>query len=445
MVPAFFWAMIILVGALVIKSNKNRQGDYKYFMPNILAKMFFGVAYGVFYLFVYGGGDTSAYFDAAVTLNNLFFKSPELYFEQLLSAPNHFQFTTFYDSTTGYPPGWIFREPEGFFVSKIISVLSFFTLKSYFAMTFILATFTAHASWKLFQLVRSYNFCSERIIAIGILFLPSVNFWCSGISKDSVVFIASMYMIYHSFTIISKEHKTSIINVIMVMLMAFIIFHIRSFVLVAIIIPLFFSISARIVRILGGGNMAVIAFRTIILGSSIVFLGSTIVLQSEKDFISSTSVLQQASSIQHDFQNNDTYGNKKYDLGDIEFTSIGLIKVMPIAVLTGMYRPFIWEALSATLILNGIESLVLLYLTFLFFRKGFLKKWRLIRSHEFLIFSIIFILIIAFMTGMTSVLYGVLVRLRSPLLPFLVILLTVDYTKFSSSESKANKALENAE
>ena len=175
--------------------------------------------------------------------------------------------------------------------------------------------------------------------------------------------------------------------------------------------------------------MAVIAFRTSILVSSAVFLGGTFVLQSEQDFISSNSVFQQASSIQQDFQNNDTYGDKKYDLGKVEFTSVGLLKVMPLAIITGIYRPFIWEALSPTLILNGIESVIFLYFTFLFFRKKALKKWALIRSHEFLIFCLLFILIIGFMTGMTSILYGVLVRLRAPLLPFLFILLTMDMTK----------------
>ncbi len=389
--------------------------------------MFFGVVFGLVYFFLYGGGDTTAYFDGAVCMNNLFFKSPELYFEQLFNPPSHFQYTTFYDSTTGYPPGWIFREPEGFFVSKIISILSFFTLKSYFAMTLIVATFTAYASWKLYQLVRSYNFCNEKLLAFGILFLPSVNFWCSGISKDSIVFIATIFLIYNAFIIISKEHKSSIINFIMLALMAFIVFHIRPFILAAILIPLFFSVSARLVRVLGGGNMAVIAFRTIILVSGGVFLGGTFVLQSEQDFISSNSVFQQASLIQQDFQNNDTYGDKKYDLGKVEFTSVGLLKVMPLAIFTGIYRPFIWEALSPTLILNGIESVIFLYFTFLFFRKNALKKWALIRSHEFLIFCLLFILIIGFMTGMTSVLYGVLVRLRAPLLPFLFILLTVKW------------------
>ena len=388
--------------------------------------MFFGIMFGLVYLFIYGGGDTTAYYDGAVVLNNLFFKSPDLYFEQLFSEPTHHQFTTFYDSTTGFPPGWIFREPEAFFVSKIISVFSFFTLNSYFAMTLITSTFTAHASWKLFQLVRSYQFSNERLLAIGILFLPSVNFWCSGISKDNVVFVSALYLIYNAFKIISKQHKSRVFNYIMVVLMSFLIFHTRTFVLVAILVPLFFSISARITKALGGGNMAVIAFRSIILIIGILGVGRSFIMQSEQDFIQSNSALQQASVIQDDFKSNKIYGDKKYDLGDIEFTAIGLLKVTPLAIVTGIFRPFIWESLNPTLFMNGVESLILLYFTFLFLRRNFFQKWKFIRGHEFLIFCFIFILIIGFMTGMTSILYGVLVRLRAPLLPFLCILLSIN-------------------
>lgn len=432
--PAIFWFIIIFVTALIIRGNKRDLPHYKYYIPNLLTKLFFGVAFGVFYIYVSGGGDTTAFYDTAVCLNNLYFKSPELYFQQLFSSGDPYLYTTYFDSTTGYPPSWIYREPEGFFVAKIMSFLSFFTLNSYFAMTFLIATFAAHASWKIYCLVRTYDFSNQKLLVIGILFLPSVNFWCSGVSKDTVVFVAAMYLIYNAFKLISKEHRGTIFNLIGVLAAAFIIYHIRSFVLTAISIPLFFGVSARIVRIFGGGHMAVVAFRTAIIVVGIVGIGRSFILQSEQDFIASNSALQEAAAIQHDFKGNELYGDKKYDLGEVEFSSLGLLAVMPLATMTGVFRPFIWEALSPTLILNGIESIVFLYFTFLFFRRNALKKWTLIRGHEFLIFCLLFILIIGFMTGMTSILYGVLVRLRAPLLPFLFILLTLNDNRIVNEE-----------
>lgn len=84
--------------------------------------------------------------------------------------------------------------------------------------------------------------------------------------------------------------------------------------------------------------------------------------------------------------------------------------------------------------MNGLESIMFLYFTWLLFRRDFFKKWRLIRAHEFLVFCLIFTFVIAFMTGLTSGLYGVLVRLRAPLLPFLFILLTLDIGKKEEGE-----------
>jgi hypothetical protein len=435
-IPVFFWVIVILVGALILRSSKSHLPEYKYYMPNLLMKMFFGVMFGLVYIFIYGGGDTTAYFDGAVAMNNLFFKSPSFFFEELFKTPQRGHYSTYFDSTTGFPPGWIYNEPEGFFISKIVSIFSFFTLKSYFAMTLIIATFTAHASWLIFKLVRSYNFCNEKLLAFGVLYLPSVNFWCSGVSKDSVVFIASLYLVYNLFKVISKELTSRLINFIMIVGMSFLIFHVRSFILVAIFIPVFFSISARLVKALGGGNLAVVTFRTLLLAIGIFSIGRSFILQSEEDFLASNSSLLEASVIQKDFQENTAYGNKKYDLGEVEFTSIGLLKVMPIAIITGIFRPFIWEALSPTLIMNGLESVIFLYFTYFFFRRNAMKKWKLIRGHEFLIFCLIFILIIGFMTGMTSVLYGVLVRLRAPLLPFLSVLLIVTPQLINSIEKK---------
>jgi hypothetical protein len=97
----------------------------------------------------------------------------------------------------------------------------------------------------------------------------------------------------------------------------------------------------------------------------------------------------------------------------------------PNSVIAGFYRPFIWESLSISLILNGIESILLFYFTFRFLvSKNVLKRINRIRNHEFLVFAFFFALILGYFAGFTSILFGVLVRFKAPLLPFLVIILT---------------------
>jgi len=137
--------------------------------------------------------------------------------------------------------------------------------------------------------------------------------------------------------------------------------------------------------------------------------------------------IEEASVVQQDFANNQTYGQNKYDIGITDYTPLGLLKSFPAAVLAGTFRPFIWEALGPTLLVNGLESLVFMYLTFLFFFSGSLpKKIRMIRRNEFLMFAFYFVLLMAFMAGFTGVLFGVLVRFKAAVLPFLVLLLTAN-------------------
>jgi len=438
--PSLLWLVIILAVGYAIRNANVDTPHFKYFMPNLYMKLIASLAFGMFYIFYYGGGDTTAYYEGAASLNNLFFKSPELYFENMTSTPSRDTWTHYFDSRTGFPPHWIYGESEAFFVSKIISIFTFFTLKSYIASTLLVSSIAAIASWKLFTLVRDYNFCNEKYLAFGILFLPSVNFWCSGISKDTIVIITTMLAVYHGFKIVSLSLKSGLKNWFLFILNMVIIYHIRDFIFMAIAIPLTLSISARFVKVYGGGDYVVIIVRTLIFIGGIAIIGGSLIAKSEEDFLESNALVQQAAVIQNDFSNNDTYGTKKYDLGDITFTPIGLLKIMPIAVMTGVFRPFIWESLSATLILNGIESIIFLYFTYLFVRRKPMKKLKQIRGHEFLIFALFFIFIIAFMTGLTSGLYGVLVRLRAILLPFLFVILT-----FKVDEGENSEELDQAE
>jgi hypothetical protein len=424
--PAVLWLIIILVIGISINSTNAEKPHYKYFLPNLYAKLFFSFAFALVYILYYGGGDTVAYYDGAVVINNVLLKDPEVYFKIMTTSFDNSHYTLYYDQHTGLPPGWIFREPESFFVAKLMSFISLFTMKSYFAMTFILAFLTSMATWKLFELVRSYKINNERTLAIGLLLIPSVNFWCAGVSKDTIVLIATFVLIYHSFKILSNEFKAKLINYVIVIIAAFFIYKIRSFILVAISIPFMFSLSSRTIKFFGGSEFIIVAFRTFILIIGLGVAGQTILDTNERQFVQKNQFLQEASVIQQDFKNNDSYGEKRYDIGDVEFTPVGLIKALPNAVVAGIYRPFIWEARSATLLLNGLESLIFLYFTYLLFRKNFLLKWRKIRTHEFLVFCLAFILIIAFISGLTSGLFGVLVRIRSILLPFLLIVLTVE-------------------
>jgi hypothetical protein len=70
------------------------------------------------------------------------------------------------------------------------------------------------------------------------------------------------------------------------------------------------------------------------------------------------------------------------------------------------------------------------------------RKINKIRKEEILVFALIFSLFIAFMAGFTSILFGVLVRIRAPLLPFIFLVLTTNIFN-RVRENREEKLIEN--
>ena len=411
--------MITLIIIANSRKNKILDGEIKkYYLRNILFKFFFAISFAVIYLIYYGGGDTTAYWDGAVTLNNLFFKSPSMYLENMVSEPSPEIFSSHFNVETGYPPGWLYREPEAWFICKISSIISFFTFKSYFAATLVFAFLTAMASWRVFELVTKLKTHKKHIAALCILFIPTVSFWCTGISKDSLVFISILNLLYYIFDVMVLRNSIKFKHILIIFFSIFVIYHVRSFILAAIAAPIFMAFGARLTKKYEKQFLAKLLFRSIILfGGVIIFL---------QFFASSFAeeMVTQAQVVQQDFTQNEIYKGKRYEIANTDASPSGLLRAIPESVIYGIYRPFINESISPTLIINGIESLILIFLTVRFFISGNpFQKIKQIRREEVLVFAFIFSLFIAFMAGFTSILFGVLVRIRAPLLPFFFLVL----------------------
>lgn len=426
-IPALIWLVILIVIANNYRSKHQDQEHFKYFMPNLYAKFFFVMVFSLFYVLVVKGGDTVAYFETASTMNKLLLHDPGNWFMQMNTDPDMGLYGQIFGRGVGYPPGWIYREPQAFFVAKIFSIISWFTFNSYWATTLIISYITARASWRLYELALEYKLHNPKWLAYGILFLPSVNFWCTGISKDTIVFVSVLYLVYHLFTILSPLRKAGWRNYLWALFFMYIIAQTRSFILVAVILPFALAYISRWLRKRNTSEGGIMAIYIFVIAVGIAGFGATLAGQSEAEALEGSGFLHEAQVVQQDFEQNQTYGDKRYSLGDIEFSPLGLLRVAPLAVAAGFYRPYIWEALTPSFIFNGLESILLIILSILFLLSKPWQKLKKINANELLIFSLIFALLLAFMAGFSSILFGVLVRIRAPLLPFLMIVLTIDW------------------
>jgi hypothetical protein len=407
---------------LYLRFKRNKEKPYyRFFIAAFTFKVVLVLVNALFYIIAYkGGGDSINYWRNAEMLNNLLFENPSFYFQEILYDNSDNNVLAHFNATTGIPISEFYSEAETFFVCKIGSIFSLFTFGSYILLQIVFAFITFIASWRLFEMVRSYNLHSDKTIAIAIFGIPSLGFWCSGLSKDTVLFIAICFAFYYLSILITTQQQSKKRYWIFLFIAFFVMFNVRPFILMAVLVPMIMAFGVRLSNKIDRGN--IIRFISKFTFFGICVFGFAYFLQSSI----ADSFIAEAKVVHLDLMQNKIYGNKKYSLGNLEFTPIGMVKAMPESILAGLYRPFIWESLNLSLILNGIESFVFMLLTMRFFIiKNLGERLRIIRKTEFLVFSIFFIILIAYIAGYTSILFGLLVRIRAPLLPFFLLILLV--------------------
>ena len=423
-----FWLLLLFVIANSIKKKITNDSVKAYFNRALVFKFFMSLVFAFTYILYFKGGDTTAYWEGAVSLNKLMINNPAHFIENLFSEPTFELYSKHFNNETGFPPGWIYRESEAWFVCKITSFISIITFRSYLAGTIIFAFAITISSIKLFDKISKLNIHSNRMLAFAFLFMPSVAFWCSGVSKDSITYWSVLQIILFFMSYFVFKERPSILQLIYLFLAFFLLYHTRIFVLAATVAPILMAYGTRITKRFEKSSFSKYSIRILIFGTGFsfffIFLGSGF----------ATDLFKEAQVIQDDFKNNESYTGKRYEINTTDVSPTGLLKAMPLSVFYGIYKPFPYEAFSLTLLLNGIESLILFYFTIMFISKG-LNNIKIIFNSEFLVFSLLFVFFIGFMAGFSSVLIGVLVRIRAPLLPFYILILTANEINSIKKES----------
>ena len=131
------------------------------------------------------------------------------------------------------------------------------------------------------------------------------------------------------------------------------------------------------------------------------------------------SAIQQAQIIQSDLLREEQYGGNNYNIGQLDGSVMGLLSVAPIAILTALFRPFIWEIGSPTMILSAFENTILIIFTAItLLQNNPLNFIRIIIKNPFLLYCLIFSLLFSFGVGIAGTNFGALVRYKIPLMPF---------------------------
>jgi hypothetical protein len=417
------YLMIAVIGAHIIRARNKDNPLFTYYLPHFYWKIFFSTAFGVTYLLYYGGGDTTAYWEGATALNRLFYHSPQAYFTELFSshdASSSYAPSYFSVASVGRPPMWIYRDPNSWFVSKVASVFSFFTFGSYLSLNLLFGLISSWISWRFFLFAKQVTEIKTRNVALATLFIPSVGFWCGSLMKDTIVYCASLIGTMGFVYISQWKSNKKVVSVLLIICAAYFLLHTRSFVFLALLVGFLavfifkkYSGERKILNVLG---------RFVLVICSLGLLAWYFSNAQQLGDLSPDELLKKAEITQKDFQTNAIYTGKRYDIGNIDFTLVGLLKSAPAAIATTLFKPFIWEASNPLMLLNGLEN-ILFFVLFIQFVLQFRQRKKLpLTSSNLLVFSLVFVLLMAFFIGITSGLYGVLVRMKTGMLVFLLLI-----------------------
>ena len=196
-----YFVICLVIGNNIKKRNWQNPLYKKWFVKGLAIKLFGGLAFALVYTYYYEyGGDTRSYFRDSQLLASSILDGWETYWDvfyrRLINADT---------DAMNYTLRMAYKDPREYFVVNFVSIFTILGLGSYFSATLLVALFTYWGVWKFFLLMVGKFPKLEKQMAFAILFIPSVVFWGSGISKDSFIFCAVGLVLYHVNEIMSGK------------------------------------------------------------------------------------------------------------------------------------------------------------------------------------------------------------------------------------------------
>ena len=433
---------LILVHFLLkkhIQKNSNSPIYQKYLMKAWYFRVFGAIMSAMMYQYYYHGGDTMMYFRLSLKLQQLTFTDPSAVWTIFMGSSRENYRELMQEIFGG---AYTYITDEGTKTVILVGyILSFLGVKTYTIASYVISMFALYGCWKIFKIFYELYPHLEKQLALACLFVPSVFFWGTGLMKDPIC-LGALGMLHASSYEIFHKRKDILKNTLLVILSVYIIMTVKVYIILAFAPAIAVWLFARYAETIQNKFVKIISFPVLLAiggGLGVLVLSQMASVANRYSFDNMMRTVQ-------DTQNWLVYssmeqGGSFYTLGDIEFTTFGILKVFPKAVNVSLFRPYIWEALKPTLLVAAIEAVVTLYLSVMLlfrFKLNIFKFIGKIISNPDILFCFIFSIIFAFAVGFTSFNFGALARYKLPLIPYYFIFLVLMYDGLLSKKNTKN-------
>ena len=410
------YLILFYILAYILKPYVTDRFTKQFFLPALTLKFFGAIALGLIYEFYYGyGGDTfNYYYKPGALISNSFWTSPVVWLKLLISNGE-------YDPTTFGVASRIFTysDQPTFFVARFVGLFGVVSFNSYYSIALFFAAFSFSGVWALYLSFYKLYPKLRLHFAIACLFLPSLWFWGSGILKDTITFGALGWLVFALFSIIIHKNY-SIWNFLVALVASFVIYSIKIYILLCLVPPLIYWVVFRYAKQFRNPAIKIMLFPfLLILTVGGGYFAIREIGENNPRYSLETLSYTAESTARWLAYVGEQSGGSIYTLGDYDFSIGGIIRKIPFAIWTSLFRPHLWEAGNPVMFLSALENFFLfIVMVYTLWKIGFVNFFKRISLNPFLGFCFIFSLTFAFAIGFSTYNFGSLVRYRIPLIPF---------------------------
>lgn len=370
-----------------------------FYWPGLLVKYSCGILYGLLYLHYYDGGDTFSYFNQGVLVADIGRNDFEVYLRFLFLNENEETYNLAYNSIYHSRSFWVTKAVSPFL---ILTADNYWITACYFSLLAYLGIFYLAST-----LIKIYPARRFDVLICFFLF-PSFVFWSSGFTKESLAIGSLFYLIGFSIKICSKI-KVIRMEIILLPIFLYIEWRLRVFYLAVFLLTIGIYLLSNMLS--SRFKLNTLQKWTVVMGSVFIFIMAISQIDYALNFSNFFEVLTYA--YYDDYNQNPSNAIQYYNL---EPNIFSLIINAPYALLSGLFRPFIFDAQTWPMVLVGIENLILLIL-FVFNIKSFRKNYS---GLEWTLWVYTFLL--ALFLALSSPNFGTLTRYKVAFLPIFLFL-----------------------
>lgn len=401
----YFLHIAILFSLLWLYSKYYVRTDHKlYFISGACAKLLSGLAFWFLVVVVLSSeSDSMTYLNASLAWKELFYEDPTDYL-------SHF----FYSSES--ISGVFTRQPRAVFFVKIVSLISLITGGSYLINTLYFSLVAFSGSWFLFTRLLHTDKQKSNLWWLMLFLFPGLFIWTSGILKETIV-VTSLFVLIGIYLDYRNRTKGIFFRDALLLIISVTLLIKAKYYVAAVFMPMlaFAFYGEFIKRNERFGRGAVKYLLPFVLLVSAILFVVNLSPNFEPGNLLNRIVIDHNRllklSVNEEFRINYSDFNPSY---------YSFVKNAPMALFSGLFRPFIWEGSRPLQILAGLQnSVLLLAVIFATLQQFVYKRFPPFEICILLTYSVIMATFLAFSTPN----FGTLERYKILYQPFLLIAL----------------------